>query len=64
MPIILGANPNENVENFTLVNPASVTISDALIFDRGLSAEEIKENYSEIPNPINKDQLLVWYKFN
>ena len=26
-------------------------------------AQKIKTNYSDIPNPVNKDELLLWYKF-
>ena len=39
------------------------TISDALIFDRALTEEEIKANYTNIPNPVDKTNLLLWYKF-
>ena len=63
MPILIGANPNGNPGNFTMTSQSSITVSDALIFDRALNEEEIKENYSAKPNPVNKDNLLIWYDF-
>ncbi len=59
----LGANPSYNggVDN---VYNNYVTYSDALVFDRALTAEEIAKSYVDIPNPENKDELLVWYKFS
>ena len=60
LPIFLGANPEKKVHG----NFSYVTFSDALIFDRALSEEEIKANYTNIPNPVDKSNLLLWYKFN
>ena len=55
--VALGQNPTNNLSS--ILNPSYTTFSDALIFDRALSEEEIKENYSDIPNPVNKDKLLL-----
>ena len=60
--IALGQNPSTDSLS-GIHSPSYTTFSDALIFDRALSEEEIKENYSGIPNPVNKDKLLLWYKF-
>ena len=39
------------------------TISDALVFDRALTEEEIARDYANEVNPTNKQDLLLWYKF-
>ena len=60
--LMLGGN---SAPKSTAVGNASyTTFTDVLIFDRALTAEEIAKNYSGVPNPVNKDQLLLWYKFN
>ncbi len=58
-PIFLGANPGSLYGGAF----AYATFSDALIFDRALSESEIKANYTNIPNPVDKSNLLLWYKF-
>ena len=63
MPIIIGGNSDGTPSNVIAGNPSYTTLSDVLIFDRALTAEEIAKNYVDIPNPENKDELLVWYKF-
>lgn len=40
-----------------------MTISDALIFDRALTEEEITTNYSGEINPVDKTDLLLYYDF-
>ena len=42
---------------------AYITVTDALIFDRALSDKEIESNYKNTINPVNKDNLLLQYKF-
>ncbi len=58
----IGQNPYKNLS--TITSPTYATYSDVLIFDRALTSDEIKENYSNVPNPVNKNELLLWYKFN
>ena len=64
MPIIIGGNPSDPIDTPKAAVPAYATFSDALIFDRALTAEEIKKNYSKIPDPQNKTDLIAWYKFS
>ena len=61
-PIYLGANPENGVDS-GYAQSSYTTFSDALIFDRALSESEIQENYTNIPNPVDKSNLLLWYKF-
>ncbi len=58
-PIFIGANPGIAYDG----SFSYTTFSDALIFDRALSESEIKANYTNIPNPVDKSNLLLWYKF-
>ena len=59
--LAIGGNPYlQNVPNGFSYN----ITSDALIFKRALTEEEIVSNYADKVNPTNKDDLLLWYKFN
>ena len=62
-PVLLGGNLNIQQNSYFVSNPTYTTFSDTLIFNRALTQEEILENYQEIPNPVNKQDLLLWYKF-
>ena len=61
VPLLIGANPklDGTAEGFT-----NITISDALIFDRALTAEEISTDYASTINPTNTTDLLLRYKFS
>ncbi len=41
-----------------------ITYSDILIFNRALTAKEIARDYANEINPTNKQNLLLWYKFD
>ncbi|MDO4996054.1 MAG: LamG domain-containing protein [Bacilli bacterium] len=60
VPLLIGANPklDGTAEGFT-----NITISDALIFDRALTAEEIASNYASTINPTNTSNMLLRYQF-
>ena len=60
--IALGGNPG--IIGEMPGNSSYTTFSDALVFDRALTKEEVAKNYVDVPNPENKDELLVWYKFS
>ena len=61
--IALGINPYINMDAITS-GYTYTTFSDALIFDRALTKEEIKKDYANKINLTNKENLLLWYKFN
>ena len=62
-PIGIGGNPGVNDDR--IGRPAYATFSDALIFDRALTAAEILSDYSgEISTISDDSDLLVRYKFN
>ena len=58
----LGADAKVNATGFA--NKSFATYSEALLFDRALTAEEIAQDYAEQINPTNKQDMLLWYKFN
>ncbi len=61
VPIIAGGNMSTS-GNLSLT--ANLDISDILVFDRAISADEVK-NYSEnIDNVTNKNELLLQYNFD
>lgn len=62
MPLYIGANPNPDG---SLYNRANITLSDALVFNRVLSAEEIAYNYSGeiLESRVDKTDLLLYYNF-
>ena len=62
-PFLIGANPfNSNLSQISAYTYA--TISNVLIFDRALTEEEIAKDYTNEINPTNKQNLLLWYKFD
>ena len=46
------------------LSPTNMSVSDALIFDRALTEEEIANDYTLNINPTNTDDLLLRYKFS
>lgn len=60
VPVVIGANPyfDDIMQAFT-----GFTLSDMLIFKRALTSEEIGTDYSGTVNPVNKDNLLLYYEF-
>ena len=41
-----------------------MTISDAIVFDRALTTEEVVSDYATTINPTNTTDMLLRYKFN
>ena len=73
LPILIGSNPNANGSyesregnKYSLIfcDNSRATFADALIFDRALTEDEIAKDYGEEINPTNKQDLLLWYKFD
>ena len=72
LPILIGVNPDPGTHITTSVGTtysyhgsiSYTTYTDALIFDRALTDEEVANDYAYKINPTNKDDLLLWYKFN
>ena len=72
MPFLIGINPDSGNTYTTAAGTgyryhgsiSYTTYTDALIFDRTLTSEEIAQDYSNKINPTNKEDLLLWYKFN
>ena len=62
LPYYIGGNPSATGA-VAAATATAVTVSDALIFDRALTASEVSSNYSEVPNPTNKNELLAHYDF-
>ncbi len=61
-PFILGASPS-NAEGTAVFNYTYAIFTDALIFTRPLTAEEVTSDYAQTVNPHNKQGLLLWYSF-
>ena len=63
-PLTIGINLDSGEKNnLVLEGPGYITIYEILIFDRSLTNEEITQDFSDKINPVNKEKLLVWYKF-
>lgn len=66
-PILIGANPRLTFPfyNPPYDSPSYSTFKEVLVFDRALTEEKdkISINYKDNINVINKDELLLWYKF-
>ncbi|MDO4996053.1 MAG: LamG domain-containing protein [Bacilli bacterium] len=59
-PITIGAMiTSENA----VVEFSNITISDALVFDRALTSEEIATDYASTINPTNTSNMLLRYQF-
>lgn len=63
VPIAIGANYNAGVG---VVANTNMTVSDTLVFNRALTAEEISSNYVNTidPESISFDKILLYYDFN
>lgn len=59
VPFYIGANPNAQSYD----NLSNITISDALLFDRAVTKEEVANDYSTIVSPSNRTDLLLYYHF-
>ena len=57
--MLIGANPNDNTRN----GYSNIIISDALLFQRTLSSEEIASDYASTINPTNTSNMLLRYQF-
>ena len=59
-PIYIGAKPNTNGIPSIY---AALDISDALIFDRAVTKEEVENDYAKTVSPSNREDLLLYYHF-
>lgn len=66
LPIYMGGNPNIWDNELPFQNPSAITVDDALIFDRALTAEEISANYTGAIDgeAISFDKIIAYYDFN
>ncbi len=73
VPFIIGGNPawaetgkyrTSYGVRYGVGGFSNAIFTDVLVFDRALSETEIKTNYTNIPNPLDKSNLLLWYKLN
>ena len=60
LPIYVGANPEPDG---IITQPSAITVSDVLIFNRALTAEEINDNYKSTVNPVDTTNMLAYYNF-
>ena len=58
--MLIGATPSSSGQS----DYSNITITDALIFDRTLTAEEIATDYASTINPTNTSEMLLRYKFS
>ena len=58
--MLIGANPSSSGQS----DYSNITITDALVFDRTLTTEEIATDYSSTINPTNTSEMLLRYKFS
>ena len=64
MPILLAGNPNtSSTSEYNFVDQANITVSDALIFDRAVTKEEVENDYAKTISPSNRQNLLLYYHF-
>ena len=63
-PIVIGGNPTGSTSFPNIEYTSSLTISDALVFDRALTSEEIATDYASTINPTNTSEMLLRYKFS
>lgn len=64
VPFIIGGNANKNGNNIEVSTyDNNITISDALIFDRALTKQEVENDYSNTISPSNRENLLLYYHF-
>lgn len=59
--IAIGGNPTADIIDG---RQAYILLHEALIFNRALTEEEIQKDYTDEINPTNKQDLLLWYKFD
>lgn len=59
----LGANANWTSTGTSYTEHSHITISDALLFDRAVTKEEVANDYSTIVSPSNRTDLLLYYHF-
>lgn len=64
LPIVLGGNPYENMDIPKIEWTSILTISDAAVFDRALTKEEVASDYNTIINPTDTTDMLFRYKFS
>lgn len=57
LPFVIGANPN----GYT--SPRNITVSDALVYNRALTKEEVENEYKNTISPSNRENLLLYYHF-
>ncbi len=66
-PITIGMDPDLSGADLNGYNyghnHGKIIVKEALIFNRSLSEQEIKNNYVTTIDPINKSNLVAWYKF-
>ena len=66
-PITIGMDPDLSGTDLNGYNyghnHGKIIVKEALIFNRSLSEQEIKSNYVTTIDPINKSNLVAWYKF-
>ncbi len=58
----IGGNPYGNSNNTSVSDASNITVSDALIFDKGLTEEEVKKHYSNEVT-LGETKPLVYYNF-
>ncbi len=63
-PITIGMDPDIDSNGYLNGhNYGTITVKEALIFKRSLDDLEIKNNYVNSLNPLDKTNLVAWYKF-